>query len=282
MSNNVASFPQLADWINEYCKTHSDPFVRDSSKMIQYCFELDLQFPEKYGWRFTDIDAYKRQVEAAKHQPNESNKMYWTDQARNIEAYSMMTFWRGVELLKPAIRSLNLHEVIAPAVLARSLMELSSSFLINANYFDKCFQELQFPEETVVIADESFEENIIKMIWGTRLGDPPSYLHQTNAITFVQKVSKNPHLKDAYPTYEFLCEIAHPNVVGNTRFWSHVEKVYPDGSEQRIIARYADGQHTKEILNKILWSLGWSAMILRNGFEITREALRLLLEKLGK
>lgn len=282
MSKKVASFPQLTGWINEYCKTHSDPFVRDSSKMIQYCFKLDLQLPEKYGWRFTDIDAYKRQVEAAKHQSDELNKTYWTDQARNIEAYSMMTFWRGVELLKPAIRSLNIHEVIAPAVLARSLMELSSSFLINANYFDKNFQELQFPEKTVVFADESFEKEIIKMIWGTRLGDHPSYLDQTNAMTFVQKVSKNPHAKDAFPTYEFLCEIAHPNVVGNTRFWSHVEKVYPDGSEQRIIARYAHGQCTEEIINKILWSLGWSAMVLRNGFEITRESLRLLLEKLGK
>ena len=88
--------------------------------------------PARYGWRFSSEIALKQQITGIKD-PAELNRIYWTDQARNIEAYATMTFWRGIELLKPAIRSLNIHEIVAPAVLARSLLELSCVFLIQAN-----------------------------------------------------------------------------------------------------------------------------------------------------
>jgi hypothetical protein len=118
------------------------------------------------------------------------------------------------------------------------------------------------------------------MIWGTRYGDPPAHLKQTNILTFLQKIARNPKAKDLLPTYEYLCDIAHPSHIGNTRFWSHIEHVYPDGSERRIVSRYAKGSPTAEILSKILWSLGWSAAVLRNGYELTSLAVATLLQKL--
>ncbi len=245
--------------------------------MIDYCFQLDQKLPDVYGWIFSSEESLKRQIEGASS-PEAINHIYWTDQARNVEAYSITTFWRGIELIKPAVRSLNVHEIITPAVLSRSLLELSCVFLVHANNLEKAFAELEFPSGTFVISHE-LEEKIVKMIWGTRYGDPESHVKQTNVMGFIQKVSKNPKASDVQDVYDYLCDVAHPSFIGNTRFWSHIDKVNEDGSERRIIERYSAGHSSTEMLDKILWSLGWSATVLRNSFEITANGLIQLLEK---
>lgn len=275
MSDQIITFPQ---WISDYCESHAEPVIRDSGKMITYCLELDQMLPKKYGWRFSDVESIKNQLDDLKS-PKEINKTYWLDQSRNIEAYSIMTSWRGLELLKSVIRSLNVHEVITPAVLVRSLLELACVFIINSNTLDKIFREIDFSDKKIVISQE-LEEMIVKMIWGTRVGDPAPYLKQTNILTYIQKVSKNPNAKDVLHIYEYLCDVAHPSFIGNTRFWSHVEEVFPDGSQRRVIAKFADKECTREILDKILWGLGWSSVVLRNGFENTREAIQQILTKI--
>jgi len=124
MSEKTKAFPVYAEWLTNHCKSHEEVFVRDSWKMIDYCFQLDLKMPDTYGWRFSNKEVFKQQIAVIKD-PAKLNRIYWTDQARNIEAYSTTTFWRGVELLRPAIRSLNIHEIVASAVLARSLLAYS-------------------------------------------------------------------------------------------------------------------------------------------------------------
>ena len=247
--------------------------------MIAYCFELDQLLPEKYGWHFSDVESFKKKMNNLIETPKEINKAFWLDQAHNIEAYSTITFWRGLEVLKPAIRSLNIHEVITPAVLVRSLLELSCVFITNANVLHNTFAAIEFPDNKIVMMPE-IEEIVVKMIWGTRVGNPPDYLKQTNILTYLQKISKNPNAKDILHIYEYLCDIAHPSFIGNTRFWSHVEEVFPDGSQRRIISRFADNECTREIIDKILWGMGWSSAVLRNGFEITKEAIHHLLTKM--
>ena len=279
MSGDLETFPALADWITDYCSQHTDPFIRDSGRMIAYCFELDAIMPDRYGWRFSSEESFSKQIDGVRD-PRSLNKIYWTDMARNVEAYSTMTFWRGLELLKPAIRSLNIREIITPAVLARSLIELCCTFLRNANILEKTFTEISFPKDTVVNSPE-LEKMVVRIIWGTRYGDPQPHLKQTNVLNSIQWVSKNPKGKDVLPTYEYLCDIAHPSFIGNTRFWSHIEEVLPDSSERRVISKYADRETTLAIVDKILWSLGWSAAVLRNGFEITKVGLAQLLTKLG-
>jgi hypothetical protein len=279
ISLKTKAFPVYAEWLINHCKNHEDIFVRDSWKMIDYCFQMDLSLPDKYGWRFSSVDVLKLQIDNI-NDPKELNRIYWIDQARNIEAYSITTFWRGIELLKPAIRSLNIQEVVTPAVLARSLLELSCVFLIHANNMEKNLSMLTFPPNAVVISAE-FEEMIVKMIWGTRYGNPEDYTKQNNILGFIQKVSKNPNAANVQDTYEYLCDIAHPSFIGNTRFWSHIEKINPDGSESRFIARRSTGESTSKIVDKIIWTLGWSAAVLRNSYEILESGLKHLLDKIS-
>ena len=272
------SFPKYADWITKYCDKNPHPFVKDSGEMIAYCFELDEQIPKEYKWRYSDEDSLKLQIKSAKS-PKEINKIFWSDQAHNVEAYSVMTFWRGVELLKSAIRSLNVNEIIPPAILSRSLLELATVFLINANNLEKNFREISFPANTVVTSHD-IEKMIVKMIWGTRFDNPEEHLQQINIITYLKKLSKNEHVKELWPNYEYLCDIAHPSFIGNTRYWSHVETVYENKSEDRVITKFSHHDNNMKILDKVLWSLGWSAASIRNAFELNTDGLRQLIKKL--
>ncbi len=271
---------KYAKWIVKYCQENPHPFIKDSGKMIAYCFELDQNIPSEFRWHYSDEESISLQTRAAKS-PQEYNKIFWLDQAHNIEAYAIMTLWRGIELLKSAIQSLNRHEIIPPSVLSRSLLELATVFLINANNLEKAFRELVFPPNTVVVSPE-IEKWVVKMIWGTRFNNPEEHLQQINIITSLKKLSKNPHAKELWPTYEYLCDIAHPSFIGNTRYWSHVEKVYENGSEQRVLSKLSHHKNNDKILDKILWSLGWSAASIRNSFELNAVGLQQLLEKIKK
>lgn len=276
----AASFPVFADWLSEFAMTAKDPFVRASVDAVTYCMTLEQQLPSQYGWRFSSVESIREQVNAAKS-AQEMNRIYWLDFARNVEAYSIMTFWRGVELIKPAVISMNIREIIAPAVLSRSLLELSATFIWNANYIEKSIEALggAFQLPNTVVASNDLETFIVKAIWGTRVGKPQQYLYQTNVLTPIQKLSKNPDASDLLLNYDYLCDIAHPNVIGNARFWSHVAEVYPDGAEKLMMSRLPDVESIRESIEKILWALCWGSVHLRNGFEIISQSLKFLIQQ---
>ncbi|WP_155987042.1 hypothetical protein [Thioalkalivibrio sp. ALE11] len=271
--------PKYRSWLKEYCDDHGDHMIRASEEMVLYLLEIDRKLPNEYGWRFSSEDALRKQLNEAANNYRERNSIFWEDQARNVEAYSVMTLWRGAELARACLNGVNEKEVIAPAVLGRSLLELSTVFLLNANSLHKTFGELSFPENTLVTSTE-VEELVVKMIWGTRYGEPEPHVTQTNIMTSLQRLSRNPKADKLMPTYNFLCDIAHPSFIGNTSYWSHVESVYPDGSEKRILSRSSSRQFNEEILDKTIWALGWSSACIRNAFEIMSEANQILLGKL--
>lgn len=95
-----------------------------------------------------------------------------------------------------------------------------------------------------------------------------------------QKISKMPKASELYPNYEYLCEVAHPNMMGNARFWSHIESVDKHGYENRVISRYTDADHTQELLEKTLWALAWGSEVINNSFLITNKSVNNLLDKL--
>ncbi len=276
----IEPFPRLSKEIADFCRRSNNGLTRLTPDWVAGCFELDGTMPNNYGWRMSDVASLKRQIKGVKDH-RKINQIYWVDQARNVEAYAVMTFWRGNEILKAAIRSLNVGEVVTPAILVRSLLELSATYVTNANTIQKFFSEIQFPPSTGVVSAE-FEERVVKMIWGTRLGEPEPHVKQTNILTTIQRLAKTPNATELLPTYEFLCEVAHPNVIGNSRYWSHVEHVNDDGSNTVTMARHARGDHANEILENTLWALGWSAGCLRNSFTLVRNGLGELHSKLPK
>lgn len=266
------------DWLQQYCRGHEDPFVRDSETMVMHCLDLDENVPNEHRWKFSSKESIEKQVSGVTSF-QEANSVFWEDQAHNIEAYALMTYWRGVELIKSCMAGINGREVIAPAICARSLLELSTVFLLNADTLHKTFGELSFPKNTIVTSSE-VEALVVKMIWGTRYGEPEPHLMQINIMTSLKRLSKKQKASELMPNYEFLCDIAHPSFIGNTSYWSHVESVYPDGSERRVISRLSSREFNTDIIDKTIWALAWSSACIRNAFNIMNGANRLLLDKL--
>lgn len=270
---SIIDFHQYNPWLTQFATESSDPVVRDSAEMIKYCLSLEKQMPSEYSWRYTELEAFRETAKKLKA-PEDLNVLYWGDMAHNFEAYSITTFWRGIELIKPLIRSLNVKEIITPAVLSRSLLELAASFIENANIIQKTIEQMPAHQKDEIEISEFLEQLSVRILFGSRLGSNiPEHLKQKNVLSTLQRLTKNPNAVDLFPTYEFLCEIAHPNVIGNARFWGEALRKNNDGSETIRISRQHDTIANREILQKILWAVGWSAVCLRNGFHLIKEAI---------
>lgn len=264
----------------DYTATSDDLMIRSVNLILSQFSDIDKQLPSEYRWLYYSLESITEQLNALnKNDYKKMNSIYWNDQTSNIEAYCYMTLWRSVELIKSCINGLNAKETIVPAIATRSLLEISAIFLLNANTLKKTFAELEFPSETIVFSPE-VEGLVTKMIWGTRYGKPEEHLVQTNIMTSLQKVAKHPNAKALMPTYEFLCDIAHPSFIGNTSYWSHIEEITCDNQEKRVMSRLTNRSFNNDILDKTIWSLAWSSECIKNSFEILMQANKEVQEKL--
>lgn len=266
------------DWLKLYCNEHSNPLVKDSERILKDFLSMDVELPNEYKWKFSDLVSIKKQIRTVSS-AKELNKVFWTDQVNNIEAYTMMTWWRGVELIRSCLKSINAKEVIVPAIAARSLLELSTVFLLNANTLSHNFKRISFSSDIPVVSSD-IEKLVLKMIWGTRYLPEDELLTQTNIMTSLNKLSKSPNTEDLIPTYEFLCDIAHPSFIGNTSYWSHIEAVNSDGSQTRFLSRLPDRNFNLEITDKTLWAVAWSAYCIQSAFIMLKNVNSDLLNKL--
>ena len=264
----------------EHISNHEDPIIKSAHSMIYACLDLDSKVPDNYSWLFSSKESLEKQLSAVGGDFKKINTAYWSDQTSNVEAYCYMTFWRGVELIRSCLHGLNEKETMAPAITARSLLELSTVFLLNANVLEKTFSQVVFPKETVITSTQ-VEELVIKMIWGTRYDDPEPQVQQTNIMTSLNKLAKNPNASELMPAYEFLSDIAHPSFIGNTSYWSHIDAIVSYDREKRVISRLTSRKFNSEILNKTIWSLAWSSVCIKNSFEMLITANKSLLTRLG-
>jgi hypothetical protein len=74
-----------------------------------------------------------------------------------------------------------------------------------------------------IILCEDLENMLNRAVYGSRLVDKGDYRRQTNILSIIQSLSKQQGFERVLESYEFLCEIAHPNVMGErsilVRFW---------------------------------------------------------------
>lgn len=267
-------------WVTKIIKSSEHPFVRSAQEMINYFFDLERQFPDKYGWRYYDVESFKEQVKQNSHASSSLNNTYWRDVTRTLEAYGVITYFRTNEVLRTAIRSLNNQEIVPAAILTRSLLELASTMIENSNIFLATINKLTGQPNAVVIVSEELEKLLLRIVWGTRLGDDiPEHLKQKNILTTLQKLSKNPNTHELIGKYEFLCELAHPNWLGNARFCSEESNTNSDGSITVSIHKRGYSTLRLDIIENIVWGLGWSAACVRNGYHNLQETILTIEQK---
>jgi len=279
----MSEMPQFADWLKTLSTSSKHPFVRDSEKMIQYFFELEKKLPPMYGWRVTSDEAFQKQlftmadkVTSTEIAYDALNRLYWHDKARNLEAYGLMTYWRGAELLRSAIKLLNEKQVLAPAILSRSLLELGAIIIVSSNVIHKTVKEALTLKKGVITSKE-LDELVNRLIWGGKVITPT--IKPIDSREYRDFISKNPNASEFPEVYRFLCDLTHPNALGNARFWESSVINNEDGSKTVTIQRDAESALIKEIREKILWALGWSAVCIRNGFEINQNTVQIILKR---
>lgn len=275
------------NWLRKLAEQSKHPFVQDSEAMVKCLFELKL--PLQYGWRVTSEDAFKDQIARTVEQTSGTeessenvNRLYWHDMARSIEAYDILIVWRGVEFVRTSLHLLNKREVIAPSVLARSLLELAATALYNNNNIQKYVTCALASASNQIVVSTELEQLIVRMIYGTRMSEHPDYLKQTNVLTYIQRLSKHENASELLHVYEYLCDLTHPNVLGNARFWSTVMSRNEDGSETLKMEQFAESSTTSQIREMTLWALGWSSVCIRNAFLIGQDTVQTILGKMPR
>jgi hypothetical protein len=259
-------FPLLADWVRPVLEQSDRPLVRYCQENLKAALLRGNSLPDKYSWQTIAGEAFQQHTKEIKN-IHCWNSLFWSDWSKNCEAYSVMLYWRALEIIKPTVRAINQHDYIAAAILARSLLELTASYILNANFIhNSCAGVAQ--TANLMVGSQECEDFIVKAIWGRRFFDPEDAHKQVNALSHLQRLNKNHHASDLVPTYDFLCEVAHPNVVGFARFWNDQIIQLDDGSEVREMCRNASDSAQKDVLENTIWALSFGAECLVNAHEI--------------
>ena len=280
--SNIESFPQLAQWVLSFASASSNQLVRSVESLLKRVFSIESVVPDPYIWPFRDQDSLEGAIRKSQS-GSALNLVLWENIGHNCEAFQIVFAFKGLELLKSAIHSLNLKEFVPSAVLARAVLEHTAYFMDKVTYILKNIRRIDFKQGAVTSSPE-FEEEIIRTIFGTRLeeGEFKDLPHQSNILNSINRITKSPHPEhqELSKRYAFLCELAHPNVAGNARFWSHVDGVDSEGRQRLVMSRNADSEMTRLITENSLWALGWSAGMLFQSFEDMNEVKLTLQTKL--
>ncbi|MFC2027064.1 hypothetical protein ACFLU3_00095 [Chloroflexota bacterium] len=273
MKNHI----NFENWIIDRVSRLDQPFARDSVQMVDFLRELERNIPDTYIWKRTDVDGFNMKSEQLKYLgPVAINRIYWEDMARNIEAWAILNIWRGTDLLDNTIDSLNRSRLISGAVSARSLLELAVVIIIESNNLLATTKNIpKSNNNNQIIISEELEKTMLRLIGGTRREGAEEYLVQKNILTYMKRCAKNPNASELLDIYDYLCEVAHPNVEGYARFQSNLG--WTDGMDTTVsMSRDMDisnSQAGNRFLEMVLWSIGWSAVCLRNGFHLLQQTI---------
>lgn len=252
--------------------------VSNCMKNLEAFRELYSQVPNRYGWRQISVSAFTANYSKADSDLS-ANSIYWLDVARSLEAYNTLVLWRGGELLLSAEQCLQHASAVIPlAVLSRSLIELTTSFIVNGGLLRRYIANISFEKkEHTRLLSQGVEDVLNKALFGTRLVGKKMPGEQTNILTHIENLTKISGYEPLADRYKRLCDVTHPNVLGNARFWSNKVQPYPDGSELRVLERDdVSNDLCILILDDAIWGMSWSAANIRSGFQILGEQSKVL------
>ena len=105
------------------------------------------------------------------------------------------------------------------------------------------------------------------------------FVKQKNILTYFAELAKLPDGARVGEAYEWLCEVAHPNVLGNGRYYEGAPNLEPFTRRVQKLARKAEGAATWVIRQETLFALGWSCVHMGNSFQLCQEAIKLVVER---
>jgi hypothetical protein len=206
----------------------------------------------------------------------EINRLYWRDTASTIKAYTLSSTWRILDLVGQTCVLLTCEGVLGPAILARSLIELTTVFVQTGGAVRQVVAEAARAWNEKVTLSKNLEGLLGKALHGTRTVPEGDFYRQTNVVTHIQKLSKAAGFEDVLKYYERLCEVAHPNVLGNARFWADGWSTQLDGSVLWSGEPQVANAAVHLIQDDTLWALAWSAANAPAGFQVLDEQVQVI------
>jgi len=264
----------LPSFLRPRVETSAIPLVRDIDKILADLVRLRGMLDRSFQWRETSVEVFTSRARQART-AFELNKLFWSDMASVIKAYCLSASWRSLELIESALSLLDGEAVLGPTILSRSLIELTTTFITNGGQIRYLVTGASQKWSDAVIFSLDLENLLNKAIFGSRLVPEGHELRQTNIITQLKKLSKLTGYEPLMEYYERLCEVAHPNMMGNARFWYDVAQLNPDGSMTRFArGRAITNERVERLYDDVLWTLSWSGSNLLYGFGVLDAQVR--------
>lgn len=245
----------------------------DSAEMFPI---VSARMPADYIWKFRSTRFLTEQISAAmkgKASPEEINKIYWTDFRENLSAVREIFNRRYLPLFTSSIELINKLDILSSACVARSAFELSMWSLYHTSVIKNTINDLISNPDISgkIVSASSLKELIVKLIWGTNIiKDKNDERKQLNIIRkCFEPLAK--HAKDKTgeeyieKTYDILCDIVHPNVIGNYLFI--LKSAEERNAMQEItVSMHQLGNASMTSILSICGALSWScqAMTLMN------------------
>jgi len=211
--------------------------------------------PRAMPWRIRTVEQLK--AEAAPLLENDRHldayKLSWQDMLEQVQAFGMLSALRLTELVSSGVWAIRRNDPLCAAIMARAALETSAAYAwFQSRMRPGIEQVIGKLAEGIIVDFGPLEAELLKTLWASRLEDAETFYNPTNIVTIVDHITKKiPHQEDVGPCYRFLCEIAHPNMLGRSLFLSE-----EDG--RTIISRNR-GPTAKAIERACLLALSWAA-----------------------
>ncbi|WP_375462130.1 hypothetical protein [uncultured Enterovirga sp.] len=201
---------------------------------------LSYSFPDPYSWRFKTAASFldeQAELVARGTTARELNDLYWRDTLSVIEAYSVSSVWRMVDICQAAFRAVEQENIVPAGILARSAFESAVQFVQDARTISATLEGISKADmHNSIVVCEDLEKYLLRTMYASRLTGSDEIYKSTSILTTIGKISKASQDDQLQHRYEVLCELTHPNFLGRSIYLTHFEKGPRDGDEVRFIS----------------------------------------------
>lgn len=186
----------------------------------------------------------------------EANLIFWRDQISTFEAWKLIFLWRMSEQSQSALLLRDKSQIVSCASVCRSAFELAINALVISAKLSNVLHQLDtYRVKSSLSFSNTFPVDIELAIYGTRIAErvSNSIPEQKNIKTHLERLKKHPLGSGLEETYELLCDITHPNWLGNRPFYRLGEA----GTIVGVSKKY-DSQWKQEAQSIIDSTLSWT------------------------
>lgn len=251
-----------ADFVAKYAK-EDDPFTSNAAQAVKAFYRWLGGLPDEHVWHYQTADDFAariREAMSAGASPRDINRLWWRDMLHQCQAFSLLSTWRALDLVKNTIWAIRRRELLTAATVARAAIETV------ANY--AWFQRIVRPSlddvwsfhnstiakgESIVIISE-LEDEILRTLYASREQEADKIYSPKNIVTKIQNISKLPNQACLMQSYAKLCEYVHPNMLGIF--------VFAHGADGSIRIKNQYSESSDDIIRPIVFALSWSCNTL--------------------